>query len=134
MRSFARKVTIFFAAGCLGGLASSVALWLFGRYGITSAFDVRISPHMSPAWLYPRIVWGGIWAALFFLPLLKGRILSRGFLMSIGPTIVQLFLIFPYESGAGMMGLKLGTLTPVFVVIFNAVWGITAVLWLRYAR
>jgi hypothetical protein len=28
------------------------------------------------------------------------------------------------------MGLDLGALTPVFVLIFNAVWGLTATMWL----
>jgi hypothetical protein len=30
-----------------------------------------------------------------------------------------------------MMGLDLGTLTPAFVFVFNAVWGLAAILWLR---
>jgi hypothetical protein len=30
-----------------------------------------------------------------------------------------------------LMGLDLGSLTPVFVLFFNAVWGLTAAFWLR---
>jgi hypothetical protein len=30
------------------------------------------------------------------------------------------------------MGLGLGALTPVFVLLYNAVWGVTASIWLRW--
>jgi len=30
-----------------------------------------------------------------------------------------------------LLGLDLGTLTPLFVLFFNAIWGLTAALWLR---
>ena len=47
---------------------------------------------------------------------------------------VDLFIIFPERAHKGMMGLELGTLTPLFVFLFNAVWGITAMLWLLAAK
>ena len=33
-----------------------------------------------------------------------------------------------------MMGMGLGALTPLFVFVFNAVWGIVAAIWIRYIR
>jgi hypothetical protein len=42
----------------------------------------------------------------------------------------MLFIVFPIKAGKGVMGLELGLLTPVFVLIFNAVWGLTAAAWL----
>jgi hypothetical protein len=30
------------------------------------------------------------------------------------------------------MGFDLGLLTPAFVVFFNAVWGLTAAIWMRW--
>ena len=47
---------------------------------------------------------------------------------------IQLFIIFPIKADKGAMGLDLGTLTPVFVVIFNAIWGVTAAIWLRWTN
>ena len=131
MGNLAKKITLVFGAGCLGGLANSLAVWIFGLYGITSAFGVKIAPQLSAAWLYPRIVWGGIWGVLFLLPLMKRNIWTRGLIFSLGPTLVQLFVIFPLKANKGMMGLDLGALTPVAVVIFNAIWGVTAAIWLR---
>ncbi|WDN89623.1 hypothetical protein BuS5_02591 [Desulfosarcina sp. BuS5] len=60
-----KKILIFFAAGCLGALVNSIAVWLFGDLGITSSFGVSISSSLTPGWLYPRIVWGGLWGLLF---------------------------------------------------------------------
>jgi hypothetical protein len=57
-----------FAAGALGGLANSVAIWLCGALGITAALGVAIAPAATPAWLYPRLVWGGIWRFLLLCP------------------------------------------------------------------
>ena len=127
----AGKLSVVFAAGCLGGLLNSLAVWLGGYYGITPALGVKIAPQLSAAWLYPRIVWGGIWGILFLLPLLKRNYLIRGLIFSLGPTLVQLFVVFPMKANKGVMGLDLGALTPVAVVVFNAIWGITAAIWLR---
>ena len=130
MKSFIRKLSLVFAAGALGGLVNSTVIWLFGRAGITAEMGVKLAPSFTPAWLYPRLVWGGIFGILFLLPLAQNRPFQQGLLISLGPTIVQLFVIFPYQLNKGMLGLELGTLTPVFVLFFNAVWGVAAALWL----
>ncbi|MBW1999399.1 MAG: hypothetical protein JRJ29_15740 [Deltaproteobacteria bacterium] len=129
-----RKILLVFAAGCAGGLANSIAVWLFGLWGITTALGVKIAPDLTPAWLYPRIVWGGIWGFLFLVPILRRRTISRGFLFSLGPTVVQLFYVFPLKTYKGILGIDLGILTPLFVLFFNFVWGFTAAFVLRLAR
>lgn len=132
MKKLAKRLTVIFAAGCLGGLANSLAVWLFGAYGITKTLGVRIAPDLSPVWLYPRLVWGGIWGLLFLLPVFRSSVLKRGLLLSLGPTIIQLFVVFPYKADQGMMGMGLGALTPLLVFVFNAIWGITVAIWLRF--
>ena len=128
MKKLAKRLTVIFAAGCLGGLANSLAVWLFGAYGVTKTLGVRISPDLSPTWLYPRLVWGGIWGLLFLLPVFRSSVLKRGLLLSLGPTIIQLFVVFPYKADQGMMGMGLGALTPLLVFVFNAIWGITVAI------
>ncbi len=134
MKKLAKRLTVIFAAGCLGGLANSLAVWLFGAYGVTKSLGVRIAPDLSPTWLYPRLVWGGIWGLLFLLPVFRSSVLKRGLLLSLGPTIIQLFVVFPYKADQGMMGMGLGALTPLLVFVFNAIWGITVAIWLRFVR
>ena len=129
-----KKILIFFAAGCLGAFANSLAVWLFGALGITKALGVAISPALTANWLYPRIVWGGIWGMLFFLPFLNSKPLSKGTVLSLFPTIVQLFIVFPYKAKKGVAGLELGYLTPVFVLFFNWVWGVVTSLIIKYSK
>ena len=132
MGNLSKKTSLVFSAGVLGALLNSLAVWAFGEFGISTAAGVKIAPQLSPAWLYPRLVWGGIWGLLFLLPMMQTRIWSRGFIFSLGPTLVQLFVIFPMKAHKGVMGIDLGLLTPIFVVFFNAVWGWTAAIWLRW--
>lgn len=131
MPNLLRKATLFYAAGSLGGLANGLAVWLAGRFGITAALGVDIAPVLTPGMLYHRLVWGGIWGLVFIVPLAVGAPALRAFLYSLGPTFVQLFIVFPEQSGKGMMGMDLGTLTPGFVVFFNFIWALAAILWLK---
>ncbi len=134
MKKLARKLSLIFAAGALGGLMNSLAVWIFGEIGLTSALGVKIAPQLSAAWLYPRIIWGGIWGLVFLLPLLQNRFFYRGLFFSLGPTIVQLFIVFPMKAGKGVMGIDLGLLTPLFVIVFNAIWGLSAAIWLKWTN
>jgi len=129
-----KKLLIFFAAGCIGALANSLTVWFFGDLGITSSMGVSVAPSLTPDWLYPRIVWGGLWGLLFILPMLQSKPLLKGALLSLFPTIVQLFVIFPYKTRFGIAGLELGMLTPLFVLFFNWVWGVVTALTIRFAR
>jgi len=123
-----KKLLICFAAGCLGGLANSIVVWAFGKYGITGHFHVAIAPAISPLWLYPRIVWGGIWGLLFALPWLNINFILKGAFLSLFPTLVQLLVVFPFKDHQGYLGLSLGVYTPVFVVFYNLVWGLATSL------
>lgn len=122
------KLSSAFAAGTLGGLINGLAVWIFGETGITAAMGVDLHPHLTPPWLYQRLVWGGIWGFLFLIPVLKKSVAARGLLFSIGPSVVMMLLVFP-KMGKGAYGLSLGTMTPLFVLFFNAIWGLVSALW-----
>ncbi len=128
-----KRISMNFAAGAMGGVIAAILLWCLGRYGITGNLNVRLSPGLSPGLLYPKIVWGGIWAQLLLLPLIKRRVLARGLVISIGPTAYHLLYLFPFVLGKGFLGLRLGALTPVVIAAVNAVWGLATVLWLRWS-
>jgi hypothetical protein len=130
MKSFFRNLSLTYAAGSVGALCNSLAVWLCGLAGITTALGVQIAPALTKAFLYPRLVWGGLWGFLFLVPFLRNSPVLRGIVCSIPPTLVQLLVIFPHYLGKGSMGMGLGTLTPLFVVVFNAIWGIAASYWL----
>jgi hypothetical protein len=131
MRNLVRNISLTYAAGSLGALVNSFAVWLFGLYGITAALGVKIAPALTPAFLYPRLVWGGMWGFLFLLPFLRDRTFWRGIVFSIPPTLMQLLYVFPTSLGKGMLGWDLGTMTPLVVFVLNAIWGLAASYWLR---
>jgi hypothetical protein len=129
MRRLLTALSLGYAAGAVGGLINSLAVWASGHYGITAAIGVKTAPDLTTAWLYPRLVWGGIWGLLLILPLLSRRPILRGILVSIPPTLAQLFVVFPYHLQKGLMGMSLGKFTPLTVIIFNIIWGVAASIW-----
>lgn len=131
MRRFLDRMSAVFSAGAFGGVVASLVVWYFGEKGVTAALGVKIAPNLSAHWLYPWIVWGGLWGMLFLLPLMRRSVFLRGLLLSIGPALAYLFYIFPFVMGKGVWGFRLGLLTPFFVVFFSAVWGLSSAVWLR---
>jgi hypothetical protein len=129
-----KKLLICFAAGCFGGLIMSLAVWLAGNFGITASLGVKIFAALTTPWLYKQIVWGGIWGFLFLLPILNSKAFTKGTLISLFPTLVQLFFIFPYKEGKGMAGIELGLLTPVFVLVYNWIWGCVTAVTVKLSR
>jgi hypothetical protein len=129
-----KKLLIFFAAGSLGALANSLVVWQIGEHGITHSFRVSIAPALTANWLYPRIVWGGLWGLLFILPLLQSKAILKGTILSLFPTAFQLFVVFPLMTNKGVAGLELGLYTPLFVLFFNWVWGVVTALTIKFAK
>ena len=130
MRQFLDRAAVNFAAGAFGGLVNSVAVWTAGAYGLTARLGVAIAPALTAGWLYPRLVWGGLWGFLFLLPL-RGSWWLRGLVVSLAPSAFQLLWVFPQMTAHGLFGLRLGVLTPAFVLAANAVWGLAAAWLLR---
>lgn len=129
-----KTLMLCFAAGAIGALANSLAVWAFGHFGISQTMGVSIAPALTAHWIYPRIVWGGLWGFLFALPLLNSQPMTKALLLSLFPTAFQLFVVFPYFAGKGIAGMSLGYLTPVLVLFFNWVWALVTVMSLRLAR
>jgi hypothetical protein len=134
MKLSVKNLSLVFVAGLWGGLFNCLAVWLFGWLGIPQALGVQIAPPLTTGLLYSKLVWGGLWGLLFLISLGQVSFLVRGLLFSIGPSLVQLFVVFPFQAQAGVLGLQLGGLTPLFVLFYNVVWGIPAALWLQRAR
>ena len=100
-----KNTLVVFAAGCLGGLVMCVVMWLFSYYGITQSLNVRLAGSVSPHWMYPRIVWGGLWGLLFLLPIFASSLFARSFVIALIPTLIQLFVFYPFYEGKGVAGL-----------------------------
>lgn len=133
-------LAVCFTAGVLGALANSLVAWGFGAGGVTALAGVQLAPALTLAWLYPRLVWGGLWGLTYFFTVGSQRRrrqwVRKGMWVSLLPTAAQLFYFFPYHTPFGPMGIGLGDLTALFVLFFNFVWGFftglfTRLLWGR---
>ncbi|MGL6159736.1 hypothetical protein [Microbulbifer sp.] len=124
MREFLRNLSLCFAAGCFGGLCYALGLWAMGHHGFTHWVGVDIAPRLSNAYLYQRIVWGGICGLVFLLPWRRSW-LTRGFFLSLIPAGILLLLLLPMR-GYGIGALRLGMLTPLVIVLACAIGGIAA--------
>lgn len=133
-------LAVCFTAGLLGALVNSLVAWGFGLWGVTALAGVKLAPELTLAWLYPRLVWGGLWGLAFFFTVSSQRRrrqwVRKGLWVSLLPTAAQLFYFFPYHTPFGPMGIGLGDLTALFVLFFNFVWGFftglfTRLLWGR---
>jgi len=129
-----KNILVVFAAGCVGAFFQCLVMWLFTRYGLMHSLQVNLSGSINPAWMYPRIVWGGLWGLLFLLPILSGGIFVRSFVIALIPACVQLFVIYPIYEGKGVAGLSLGMLTPFLVLFFYWIWALAALITLKLAR
>lgn len=132
MGNFCNNLSLIFAAGSFGGLVKAMVAWIFGAAGINALLGFKMAPALTSVWIYQHLVWGGIWALLFLLPL-GGSYYFRGAIYSLGQTLVQLLVIFP-KMNRGLLGLELGLMAPVLVCFFGVVWGLATGFWLKYAR
>ncbi len=121
------------AAGLIAALLQCIGIQLLGHFGVTGFHGIDLTPRLSATWLYPRLVWGGIWGLLFALPLLKEQTFWRGVLFSLPPTLM-IFLKFVPGMDKSLFGIPLGSLAPEMVLLLNIGWGLVAAFWYRESQ
>ena len=122
MRHLTTRLSVAFAAGAVGAIANSLAVQLAGR--LRSSATV---PSFTPEWIYQRLIWGGIFGLLLLLPLLRGRPVLQGLLISLAPSVARLTVFAPADASASVASIAL-------VLVFNAIWGVVAALWYHRAQ
>ena len=133
MRLSWKNLSLAFAAGSLGGLLKGLVAWFCGAVGFNALLGSHLAPALTPLWVYQHMVWGGIWALLFFLPLKGISYSSLGIIYSLPQTLVSLLVLMP-RLGSGLLGLHLGHATPLLIFLFSLVWGVSTGTWLKWSR
>lgn len=118
------------AAGAMGALVNSVAVWLGGVSGFNAFVSFKMAPALTWAWLCPRLLYGGLWGLLFLPPLLPRRPWAKALLLSLAPTAYMLLKVFP-DMNAGLFGLARGPGAPWMVLVYNAIWALSAAAFLQ---
>ncbi len=126
---------VCFCAGLLGALVASFIARLGANLGIQQLAEVLLPAHWSLAWLYPQLIWGGLWGLAYFAtvasPRARNHWVRKGLWASLLPTAWQLFYLFPNHTPHGALGLGLGNFTPVVFLVYYLIWGFFTGLFAR---
>lgn len=121
MSQLTTRLSAAFTAGAVGAIANSLAVQLAGTLRPAAG-----APELTPPWIYQRLVWGGMFGLLLLLPILRGRPVVQGLVISLAPSLARLTLFAPLGVSPSVAGI-------VQVLVFNAIWGVVAALWYHAA-
>jgi hypothetical protein len=119
-----RQLSLAFAAGGVGVIALVVFLWIVRDAGVLTSLGLHAPKPKMPDFLYSRIVWGGLWALLFVLPVMSRQWLLRGLAVGVLASLASIFYFNPAWKNAAFSFVLL-------IFVANAVWGIIASGWYR---
>ena len=106
-----------FAAGAGGAVVFLIVYLILNEAGIT--------PNQAfPEFWYKQIVWGGIWAFLLLIPVLRGKWWLRGVIVGVLASLAAIFFFNP-----GLQNAPVQVLVMVFI-LNGVVWGVPAA-WLN---
>lgn len=130
MSGFNRVMQVFLA-GALASLGTGLLVWLCSVSGSFAALGVPVDISEVPmGWYLKRMLFGGLWALLFLVPVLNGQAhWMRGLIVALAPTAFLWFYSYPAE-GRGILGLASGPLLPLNALFFWVLWGALTGLWL----
>ncbi|MCP4996219.1 MAG: hypothetical protein GY934_20950 [Gammaproteobacteria bacterium] len=123
-------VFYIFVAGALGGLTNSIVVWSLGALGVTPALGFSMAPELTFEWLFRRVFASGLWGVVFLIPIYSNAPIKKGMVLSILPWLSSALIVFPMRMDVGFFGLGFGIGTPVWTLLFAAIWGVTGTLFL----
>jgi len=120
------------ALGALGGAfagpTSALAAWLSVRLGLQGLFGVGIGSPTALEW--QRLpLYGALWGlgfGLLYTRLPGSSAVVRALWFSTLPGTYLLLVTYPFGQEVGLLGLRLGLLTPIFVLAFAGIGALAA--------
>ncbi|MFT3929984.1 MAG: hypothetical protein QM709_06765 [Spongiibacteraceae bacterium] len=127
MQKWLRDIALCFAAGCVGALAKTGVIWLCFHFSVLNGVASHLASAQYPAGFYGRIVWGGIGAVLFLLPVMRKSWPMRGLCWGLIAASLQLFVL-PLVAG-GTIHFSLFPMLSALTL--GCVWGVATAAALR---
>ena len=127
MQKWLREVALCFSAGSVGALAKSGAIWLCAYFSITAGFASHLAGAQYPSGIYARIVWGGIAAFLFLLPLVRSSWVVRGLSLGLVAALLQVVAVPLLEHGS----VHFAAVPLLSVLVLSCIWGLATAIALR---
>jgi hypothetical protein len=123
--TIAQHSACYMTAGAVGGLLVTLAFWALGKLGVPYLLGVSSPPPaLELPTIYRNVVWGGLWALLFLLPVSPGSLWRKAMVLTLVPVLFALLVFLPMRGGS-LFGLDRGYLTPIWVYVVNLAWGFT---------
>ncbi len=122
MQKWLREMALCFSAGGVGALAKTGAIWLCGYFSITS-FASHLAGAQYPSGVYARIVWGGIFAFLFLLPV-RGSWVERGLILGLVAAVLQVIAVPLMEHG----NMHFALMPLLSVLALSCIWGLATAI------
>ncbi len=130
MKALAKKLSATYASGSFGALIACFVTWFCVTYHWFDRWEIDLHPPFGAAWLSSRVTLGGLGGFLFLLPFFKRLPFIRGILLSLIPSAIHLFVVYPLMMNKGMLGADLGKNTLWFTLASGGIWGLGTELWL----
>ncbi|HEY3698039.1 MAG TPA: hypothetical protein VGK97_01820 [Spongiibacteraceae bacterium] len=122
-----RRLALYFSAGTVGGLAKGGVVWCCTQFAATAALASYLANAQFPTGIYARMVWGGVAAFLFMLPIARSAWFVRGLLWGLIVSALQIVVI----PLLGHSGIRLMVIPLLSTVVLSCVWGLTTAAILR---
>ncbi len=127
MQKWLRDIALCFAAGCTGAWAKTGVIWVCQHFAALDDLAAHLAGAQYPAGFYARIVWGGIGAVLFLLPLMRKSWPARGLFWGLIAALLQLIAL-PLIAGGGIHFALIAWLS---ALALGCIWGLATALALR---
>lgn len=127
MQRWLREVALCFSAGSVGALAKSAAVWGVARFAAGTGLASHLANAQYPAGIYARIVWGGLAAFLFLLPLVRRSWIMRGLFWGLIVAGFQM-IVLPLAAHSSLHFALLPLLS---VLVLSCIWGLATAFALR---
>jgi hypothetical protein len=113
---------------------SSIAIFLAAQGELWHLLEISVPITLEWPRVAPRLLAGSLGA--LGLPAVRRWGFSpirAGLMLSLAPSLASMFYFLP-NRGHGWLGVELGALTPVVVLVLNAIWGAVLGLFVRTAE
>lgn len=122
-----RRLALCFSAGTVGGLAKGGVVWCCAQFASTAALASYLASAQYPAGIYVRMVWGGVAAFLFMLPIVRSAWFVRGLFWGLIVSALQIVVIPLF----GHSGIRLMVIPLLSTAVLSCVWGLATAAVLR---
>ncbi|MEY8702071.1 membrane lipoprotein [Francisella philomiragia] len=117
MRNFLNKTFVGFMAGLISACVLYFLFIFIRQHGVELNDEFKYT-------LYRLMVWGGVWAILFALPISK-NILIKSIVIGLAVILFNFLVKMPL-SGQGFFAMNADASVFVMNIVFNSLWAILA--------